>query len=211
MPRHSENTRRTIIDTAYGLFYRKGFSRVGMDEIAAQSALTKRTLYYHYRSKDELLAAVLDHYHDLAMARINRHAERYCGRVDEIIDAKFNDLVKWSKTPGWTGSGFTRMVMELADLPGHPARDIAKRHKTANQAWWEERYNESGIGSPQERAREMSILMEGAMALMLMSGDRSFAETAQKAAQTLLKASAPVAKRRVSPRRVGPSKSPRPR
>lgn len=211
MPRRSENTKQTIIDTAYGLFYRKGFSRVGMDEIAEQSALTKRTLYYHYRSKDELLAAVLEHYHDLAVARITKHAERYSGRIDQIIDAKFSDLVKWSKTPGWTGSGFTRMVMELADLPGHPARDIAKRHKAANQGWWEERYSESGISSPHERAREISLLMEGAIALMLVSGDRSFAETAQKAAQTLLKACAPVAKRRVSPHRATPAKPLRPR
>jgi AcrR family transcriptional regulator len=59
VPRNSELTRRRILDEAYELFYRMGFGRVGVDEVAAFAHVTKRTLYYHFRSKDELLAAVL--------------------------------------------------------------------------------------------------------------------------------------------------------
>ncbi len=33
--------------------------------------------------------------------------------------------------PGWMGSGFTRIVMELADRPGHPVHKIARAHKKA--------------------------------------------------------------------------------
>jgi hypothetical protein len=36
-----------------------------------------------------------------------------------------------SSTPRWSGSGFTRLVVELADLPGHPARAIARRSARA--------------------------------------------------------------------------------
>jgi AcrR family transcriptional regulator len=59
MPRSAERTRRQILDAAYELFYRKGFSRVGVDEVAAFAGLTKRTFYYHFTSKDELLGSVL--------------------------------------------------------------------------------------------------------------------------------------------------------
>jgi len=52
MPRPPERSRRRILDAAYELFYRKGYSRVGVDEIAAFAGLTKRTLYYHFESKD---------------------------------------------------------------------------------------------------------------------------------------------------------------
>ncbi len=61
MPRSSAPTRQAILDGAYGLFRRKGFVRVSMDEIAASAAVTKRTLYYHFTSKDLLLAEVLSH------------------------------------------------------------------------------------------------------------------------------------------------------
>ena len=59
MPRSSAATRQRILDAAYAQFRRKGFTRVSMDDIAAAAALTKRTLYYHFRSKDTLLAEVL--------------------------------------------------------------------------------------------------------------------------------------------------------
>ena len=48
--------------------------------------------------------------------------------------ALFQDLAVWADTPRWAGSGFTRLVIELADLPGHPARLIARRHKAMLKA-----------------------------------------------------------------------------
>jgi hypothetical protein len=94
----------------------------------------------------------------------------------------FADLEQWSKTPGWTGSGFTRLVMELADLPGHPARAIARRHKAVKEEWWIEKFGQSDVRRPRERAREISLLMEGAFVMMLIAGDRSYAGTAARAA-----------------------------
>ncbi|TMJ24875.1 MAG: helix-turn-helix transcriptional regulator, partial [Alphaproteobacteria bacterium] len=52
MPRSGEPTRRRILDAAYKLFRRKGFTRVSMDDIAAATGVTKRTLYHHFTSKD---------------------------------------------------------------------------------------------------------------------------------------------------------------
>src|SRR5690242_18163717 len=129
MPRIAAATRRTILDAAYELFYRKGFARVSVDEIAALAKVTKRTLYYHFKSKDQLLAAVLELNHELAMARIRKYESRYSGDAEQILSVLFSELRRWSRKPGWTGPGFTRLAMELADLPGHPARAVARRHK----------------------------------------------------------------------------------
>jgi len=138
MRRPAANTRRRILDAAYELFYRKGFNRVSVDEIAAASGLTKRSLYYHFNSKDELLASVLELQHELALARIRKYEDRYRGNPDESLAILFSELAKWSAKPGWTGPGFTRMVMELADLPGHPARAVARRHKAEIERWYAE-------------------------------------------------------------------------
>ena len=56
MPRSAEQTRKRILESAYRLFRRQGYNRVTMDDIAAAAALTKRTLYHHFTSKDQLLA-----------------------------------------------------------------------------------------------------------------------------------------------------------
>ena len=54
MPRSSTDTRERILQAAYELFYAKGFARVGVDAVAEKAGLTKRTLYYHFKSKDDL-------------------------------------------------------------------------------------------------------------------------------------------------------------
>ena len=53
-------TRERIIAAASKLFYGQGIRNVGMDLIAEKAGVTKRTLYYHFRSKDDLVAAYLD-------------------------------------------------------------------------------------------------------------------------------------------------------
>ena len=132
MPRDAEGTRHRILDTAYELFYRKGFGRVGVDEIATSAGVTKRTLYYHFKSKDELLASMLERHSELALARIRKHEDRYSGDADEILDVLFSALTKWSAKPGWTGAGFTRLVLELADLPEHRAFITSLAHNTVS-------------------------------------------------------------------------------
>jgi len=211
MPRPAANTRRRILDAAYELFYRKGFNRVSVDEIAAASGLTKRSLYYHFNSKDELLASVLELQHELALARIRKHEDRYRGDPDESLAILFSELAKWSAKPGWTGPGFTRMVMELADLPGHPARAVARRHKAEIERWYAEVFAKAKAQSPSECARQVALLVEGAAVLILIHGDRSYADTAARAAKRLVRdfgceapklGAAPARKRTGSPRYV---------
>jgi AcrR family transcriptional regulator len=184
MKRSKEQTRFRILDAAYGLFWRQGFLRVSMDDVAARARITKRTLYQHFRSKDDLMAAALAHCSELAIQRLGfpRPTKR-----DELIDSFFTELAEWAAKPGWSGGGFTRAVMELADLRGHPARTIARKHKTAVEKWLADALAAADVSSPRERACEVMLLMEGAMALMLIHGDRNYAKAAAGAARTLVR------------------------
>jgi len=49
-----------IQHAALTLFLRQGYQRTSLREIADELAFSKAALYYHYRSKEELLEAVLD-------------------------------------------------------------------------------------------------------------------------------------------------------
>lgn len=177
---------RRIVDAAYELFYRKGFHRTSLDEIAALAGLTKRTLYYHFPSKDDLLKAALELHGELAMARVRKHEDRYSGSAADMLDVLFSELVKWSAKPRWTGAGFTRIAMELADLPGHPAHRIARRHKLAVEEWWTSLLTKAGVAQPGARAREVVLLMEGATAMILVHRDPKYAEAACRAAKALM-------------------------
>ena len=186
MPRDSTKTRQRILDAAYELFRRKGYTRVSMDEIAAAAAVTKRTLYYHFQSKDQLLAAVLEAQHHLALAAFKTFGDKLAGSPEQIVEALFRDLAVWSDRPRWAGSGFTRLVIELADLPGHPARTIARRHKAMLEAHFAEVLARAGVERPRETAREIWLLSEGAISLILVHRDRGYAAAAAIAAKKLI-------------------------
>jgi AcrR family transcriptional regulator len=187
MPRSPAPTRQTILDAAYRLFRRKGFTRVSMDEIAASAAVTKRTLYYHFASKDTLLGEVLEAQHALALAAFRTFGVGLAGSAEAIVDKLFEDLAVWSDQPRWAGSGFTRLVIELADLRGHPARLIARRHKAMLEGHLADLLAKANVRSPRELAREIWLLSEGAISLILIHGDRSYASAAAEAAKRLIR------------------------
>jgi AcrR family transcriptional regulator len=151
MSRSAGRTRQRILEGAYRLFRRQGYSRVTMDDIAAEAKLTKRTLYHHFDSKDQLLADMLAAQHDLALQAFRTWADRLSGSVEAIADGMFRELAVWADRPRWAGSGFTRLVIELADLPGHPARLIARRHKAQLERCLAELLERSGVRQPGER------------------------------------------------------------
>jgi AcrR family transcriptional regulator len=187
MRRNKIQTQRKIVEAAYQLFYRQGYARVSVDAIAARAGVTKRTLYSHFRSKDDLLTAVLFRYSELQMERLQVIDERLPAEQGAMIDSLFSQLAEWAGKPRWSGSGFTRLVVELADLPGHPARSIARRAKATTEDWLIRRLTKSQVAFPKKRAREVMLLVEGAMALMLIHGDRGYAEAAALAAKQLIR------------------------
>src|SRR5262245_20349856 len=186
MPRDADRTRRRILDAAYAQFRRRGYSRVSMDEIASAARLTKRTLYYHFAGKDALLTAVLEAQHRLALDAFKTFGDGLSGSAEAIVDGLFRELAVWADRPRWAGSGFTRLVIELADLPGHPARLIARRHKAMLEAHLAELLGRAGVERPAEIAREIWLLSEGAISLILVHGDRGYSAAAARAAQALL-------------------------
>jgi hypothetical protein len=98
----------------------------------------------------------------------------------------FDNLASWAGQPRWAGAGFTRLVMELADLPGHPARAIAKKHKTAVEKWLAEELAARQVDDAVAKARQVMLLLEGCLSLLLIHGDQKYAAEAAAAAKRLI-------------------------
>jgi AcrR family transcriptional regulator len=182
----AKETKRRIIDAAYGRFYERGFARIGVDDIAEAAGVTKRTLYYHFDSKDALIAAVLEVQNELMLTRIQRWARRASGNPATVVEKLFAEFAAWARQPGWRGSGFTRAAMEFAHLPGHPARVAARRHKAAVESWLAEELDGIRAESARHLARQIMLLIEGCHSLILIHGDASYADAASEAARLLV-------------------------
>lgn len=202
MPRQGKQTRRRIIDAAYERFYKGGFARAGVDAIAEAAGVTKRTLYYHFDSKDALLAAVLDAQHELVLTRIQEWAKRASGDPGILVDILFTEFAAWANQPGFQGSGFTRTAMELADLPGHPARAAARRHKAAIERCLAEQFVGFGVGASRDLARQVMLLIEGCHSLVLIHGDTTYTDIAAAAARLLIAGHHPKRASKASGRQV---------
>lgn len=179
--------RDRILKAAAHLFYLEGIS-VSVDAIAERAGVTKKTVYYHFTSKDEIIAAYLvqrDPPNLVAFARWLREAE---GPLPARVEAFFGRLTQAGRHPKWKGCGFLRTVAELANLPGHPARQAAAAHKKRVEAWLEATFREAGIAAPGTLAAQVALLMEGAFSAMLVHRDADYARTAGQAARVLVAA-----------------------
>jgi len=182
--RHS--TKDRILQSAYSLFYREGFARVSVDAIAARAKVTKRTVYYHFQSKDEIVAAALEGQHEYLVQQYQQWLGSGTANPEDMVDSLFGELKKWADGTHWLGSGYSRIAAELADMPGHPARHAAHSHKANIENWLSDRFTSTDLANPSEIAQQIMILIEGGMSLSLIHGDAGYIETARNAAASLL-------------------------
>lgn len=181
-----QSTRDRLLDAANRLFYGEGIRAVSVDAIAEKAGLTKRTLYYHFKSKDDLIEAYLVSRDQPNLAAFQRWFEEAEGTVADKTFAIFYRVADSARHPKWKGCGFLRTVAELANMPGHPAVAVGAAHKKKFERWLSDQFAEAGIGEAGAVARHTALLMDGAFSAMLTHRDPAYAEAAGEAAQQLV-------------------------
>jgi AcrR family transcriptional regulator len=175
---------RRILDVAAELFYERGIHAVGVDTIAAESGVTKRTLYDRFGSKDALVAAYLRERDQRWRALVAEHVDREHDDVCRVL-APFDALEEWLTCYSSRGCAFVNAFAELPDAD-HPARQVIADSKR----WLHELFGTLLTGTrapePELLARQLLTLHEGAIIAFSVLGDRSAARDARAAASALL-------------------------
>ena len=180
-------TRDRILQAAGKLFQHGGIRAVSVDAIAEKAGVTKRTLYYHFRSKDDLIATHLEARDQPNLALFKRWFEETEGNVAEKVAGIFRHLVRSAQSGKWKGCGFLRTSVELVNLPGHPALVVARAHKKRVEDWLSSIFLEAGGGADAlPLARQIMLLLDGSFAVVLLHRDPSYMETAADAAARLI-------------------------
>jgi AcrR family transcriptional regulator len=121
--RASVSARDRLLDVAGELFYREGIRAVGIDTIIARAGVAKASLYNHFKSKDELIAAWLERKDAEFSAWFVAAVERRASEPRERLLAVFDALHEWFRTSDFRGCAFLNSCAELPD-PSHPARSV---------------------------------------------------------------------------------------
>jgi AcrR family transcriptional regulator len=167
-----------ILATADQLFYTQGIRAVGVDTIAAEAGVSKRTLYNHYPSKDALIAAYLT-------ARFKQIAPSDAPAREQILGV-FDRLERVFRSTGFRGCPFVNAVAELGD-PKHAASGIAIQFKEQRRQWFRALLKRLGVKDADTLSIQLQILVDGAIATALVRGDPAAARAARSAAEVLLK------------------------
>ncbi len=181
------STKDRIIAAANRLFYREGIRAVSVDAVAAAAGLTKRSLYYHFKSKDDLISDYLAYRGTPNLKRYAEWYEQADGDIADRIASIFEQLALEAARPQWKGCGFLRTAAELVDQPGHPALKIGANHKKEVEAWFANLLSCAGSADAEEVARQISLLIDGAFSQVMLYRDPVYMRTAGKAARTLIR------------------------
>jgi AcrR family transcriptional regulator len=178
MPPHEKQTmRERILETADRLFYLRGIRAVGVDTVAAEIGISKRTLYNHFPSKDELIAAYLQR-------RFTQAPPSDKPPVDQILGT-FDRLERGFASKDFRGCPFVNAVAELG-AEDEPVKRIALAFKESRRLWFRDRLKQLDVTDADGLATQLQLLVDGAIALDLVRKDPSLARAAKEAAKVLL-------------------------
>jgi AcrR family transcriptional regulator len=169
-----EEMQERILSTADRLFNGEGIRAVGVDKIAAEIGISKRTLYNYYPSKDELVIAYLTRRYTAAKTTTRPPLEQ--------VLHLFDWLERWFGSDNFRGCPFVNAVAEL----GSPAAKIACDFKEQRRLWLREMLSRAELRDADDLATQLALLIEGAISTALVRSDPRAARVAKSAARVLL-------------------------
>jgi AcrR family transcriptional regulator len=180
--RGGRGARQRILDTASRLFYQEGINATGVERLASEASVSKRTLYQHFPSK----TAVVEEYLRAIQQRVGDPIRPGPDAAKRSPRARILALFE-SPSPGglMRGCPFHNAAVEAADAMPE-VQDIVHVHKRNYIEGLTHLAKQAGARNPKLLGNQLALLYEGAAALSTSLDDPSPWTHAQKAARTLL-------------------------
>ncbi|MCI2422346.1 TetR/AcrR family transcriptional regulator [Saccharopolyspora sp. K220] len=178
------NTEQKILDAAAELFHRHGLRGVGIDQVIAESGVAKSTLYVHFRTKEDLIAAYIRRTDDSWMSQLQAAAQRAGDSPREQLVGLFDALLDAFARHGFFGCPFISVAVEAsADTEAHAN---AVSHTRRRQEWLRELCRGAAADDPDALAEQLDLLIDGALASGRLLQERHVVDSAKAAARSLV-------------------------
>lgn len=153
---------RRVLEAAERLFYAHGIHAVGVDLVAAEAGVTKKTLYDRFGSKEQIVVEYLagrdERWRELLAARLETAGEEPADRVVAVFEASR----AWSARYGARGCSMINAHAEIGD-PAHPAHPVI----TGQKRWMLDLFTglarEIDPAGADRLGRTLTLLHEGAL------------------------------------------------
>jgi AcrR family transcriptional regulator len=137
------STRELIVEAADELFYQRGFEKTSFTDIADRVALSRGNFYYHFRTKDDILAAVIA----LRASRTQSMLDTWASQTNtplERLRCFAAMLVQNRKDIQRFGCPVGTLCVEVAKL-AHPSRGDASMIFGQFRLWLREQFAALGF------------------------------------------------------------------
>jgi len=182
--------RDLLVDTALQLFSMNGYRATGIDKILNESGVAKMTLYKHFKSKDELIIAALqkrdeDFMLEMRSSMLRLQQQQDCDPRIVKLMALFDALHEWISGEAFYGCNFINASVEFKrqDDPIHVA---AAAHQKLTIQMLMELLAELHLPDATSVARQIHLIIQGAIITAVAIGDRSTALLAKESVNRLL-------------------------
>lgn len=189
-PAPTSAKRELLLETAWALFCQNGYRAVGIDTVLAKAGVAKMTLYNHFDSKEDLIAAAMAKKSGEILAGIEDVIAAAGKSPERRLLAVFDWLAGWFGSKDFTGCAFIKAVGEYT-VAGDKPREAATAYKQALQNRLQALATEAGLKAPAVLARQLMFLIDGATVHADMKADATFAAEARAAAKSLIEAARP--------------------
>lgn len=182
------DTQTRLLRATEHLVYQGGIHATGMDLIVKTSGVARKSLYKHYGTKEALVAAALQARDERWMQWFITATTQAATPRDRLLSV-FDALREWFASDGFHGCAFINAAGEIGD-PDNPIRQVARLHKERLLSHVLQLVQAAGVADAEETARQWLVLIDGAIAVALVTGDLTITDSAQRAAAALLPAGA---------------------
>lgn len=176
--------RDELVRKALEIFYREGFHATGMDLLAAETGISKTTMFKHFRTKEDLILAVLRLRDENFRNWLFRRMEE-AGGPRAQLSAMFDALSEWFASPEFRSCMFIKAASEYPD-PRHPIHAQSAEHKRMLFLQLVKITEAAGAEDPASLARALLLLKEGAIVTAHIGHELDPAADAKAAAEALL-------------------------
>jgi AcrR family transcriptional regulator len=174
-----------LMEVARDLFMEHGFHGTGIDKILGQAGVSKKTLYAHFRSKDELILAILKQHDSSFRNNFMRQVEQASSDPRTRLMAIFDVAEAWFDTPNFFGCVFINAVGEYS-TEDTPVRNACRDFKKQMTDFIISLAKDAGAANPRSLGNQLSLLLEGAIVTAQVSDKGLAIETAKSAALVLI-------------------------
>lgn len=186
-----DSARDRLLAAAEALIYAGGIHATGVDAIVKRSGTARKSFYTHFESKDALVAAALERRDERWMNWFIEGTLRHGKTPRARLLGMFDVLREWFASNDFHGCAFLNAAGEIASAED-PIRIVAREHKERLLAFVRAQCDAfatecamDGRGAAR-LSRQWLILLDGAIAVALVSGDADAALDARAAATVLL-------------------------